>query len=57
MITENSAKGNKVINRLKKKSGPKREALIWIAVFELQNGHASDTKESRMKNKHPNIFM
>jgi hypothetical protein len=57
MITENSAKGNKVMNRLKKKSGPKIEALIWIAVFELQKGHASDTKESRMKNKHPNIFM
>ncbi len=50
VITENIMNGNKMINILKKKSGPKREALICTAVFELQNGHALDVKENKIRN-------
>jgi hypothetical protein len=51
ITTENIIKGNKMINIVKKKSGPKREALICTAVFELQNGHALDVKENKIRHK------
>jgi hypothetical protein len=48
-------KGRKVINKLKGRSGPNKDALISFAVFELQRGQAFTDPESvikmdRMKN-------
>jgi hypothetical protein len=39
-MAEKIIKGNMVINKLKDRWGPKREALISLAVFELQKGQA-----------------
>lgn len=38
-------KGSMVINRLTGRSGPKSDALISLAVLELQNGHACAATE------------
>ena len=47
-------KGKIVINRLKDKSGPKSEALISFAVFELQKGHACVASVSVSKKNRSN---
>lgn len=49
MIAANTAKGSRIINIFNKRSGPKREALICAAVFELHNGHAADVAENITK--------
>lgn len=50
-------KGKIVINRLKDKSGPKSEALISFAVFELQKGHACVASVSVSKKNSSNILI
>ncbi len=49
VIAANTAKGSRITHILKKRSGPKREALICAAVFELHNGHAADVAENITK--------
>lgn len=50
-------KGKIVINRLKDKSGPKSEALISFAVFELQKGQACVASVSVRKKNNSNILI
>jgi len=49
MMAEKIIKGNMVTNKLNGRSGPKREALISFAVFELQNGQACAEAEITKK--------
>jgi hypothetical protein len=50
------ANGNTVTDKLNRKSGPKRDALICEAVCDLQNGQAIGLRENNNKIRQYKIF-